>query len=186
MCSSDLYPLPYPLPEGYDPNGPYKNPGQSMPFPSPADAPVGLWNGNRQQLTNWTANPITGVLWEITWTSPIFDMRPDLRSMSENRSNRAQFSGVPIWRSAGQNVGSKLILQVHGLTDLRGFKAVAQDEGHVFDVSQVTTISAQEDVTAQFTNKGTDAVAIFDPFGGSYPIRYWRQDRKSTRLNSSH
>ena len=168
------YPLPYPLPQGYDPNGPYKNPGQTMPFPSPSDAPVGLWNGNRQQLTNWAANPSAGVLWQFVWASPIFDMRPDLRSMSENRTNKT-FSGIPIWRSAGQNVGAKLILQLHGLTDLRGFKAIAQDEGHVFDVAQVTSISAEEDVTAQFTNKGTDAVVIFDPFGGSYPIRYWRQ-----------
>jgi hypothetical protein len=145
-----------------------------MPFPSPSDAPVGLWNGNRQQLTNWTPNPFAGVLWQFVWASPIFDMRPDLRSMSENRTNKT-FSGIPIWRSAGQNVGAKLILQLHGLTDLRGFKAIAQDEGHVFDVAQVTSISAEEDVTAQFTNKGTDAVVIFDPFGGSYPIRYWRQ-----------
>lgn len=178
--------LPFPLPTGYDPSGPYRNPGQTQPFPSPTDAPVGLWNGPTVviQPDNWAPNPRTGVLYTVSWESPIYDFRPDLRGMTANNAESnptgrgpGRKSGVPIWRGAGQNVGVHLFLQFEIINaDLRGFRAFTKEEGHIADVSQARAIGPGTDVTSVFAQRSESTVFSFTPFGGSAPIRYWKMN----------
>lgn len=178
--------LPFPLPTGYTPEGPYNNPGQTQPFPSPYNTPVGLWNGPTVIITpdNWFPNPGGGRLWKVTWQSPIFDMRPDLRGMTANNADsnptgrgEGRKSGVPIWRAAGQNLGVHLYVQIQILSgDLRGCRAFAIDRGHISDVARVNQISQGLDVTSTFVQKNDSVVFSFTPFGGSAPIRYWQLD----------
>ena len=169
------YDLPYPLPGKYDPSGQFRNPAGTIPRPSPADMPVGAWIGSRVQLTNWTPNPELNdrILWRTQWASPIYDLRPDLGALSDNRSN-VTFSGVPVWRAAGQNVAAQLFVQISGLLDFRGFQVVSQEEAHVCDVTQIATITGPQDVTAEYTSKGASSIVTYSPFGDGYPVRYWR------------
>ena len=188
--------LPYPLPAEFDTSGPYRNPGQTIPSPMPTDMPVGLWRGERTTLDNWTANPVDDatVLWRVEWASPIFDMRPDLRSVSENRSNLTR-SGVPVWGGNTWSSGLHLwaITRVLGANapnvgqpDLRGLEVQYQEEGHVIDVTQLQTITPLEDVTNVFTNLGNSQMIAVNPWGTGNPVRYWRMRlRFQIRTNST-
>ena len=167
------YDLPYPLPEKYDPSGPLRNPGSTIPRPSPADMPVGGWIGGRVQMVDWEPNPAPNTLWRVKWASPIFDLRPDLGALSENRAN-VRPSGMAVWRAAGQNIAAQLFVQISGITDFRGFQVVSQEEAHVADVTQLLPIIAPQDVTDNFTSRGDSSVVTYSPFGDGYPIRYWR------------
>lgn len=135
--------------------------------------PVGAWIGSRSPLTNWIPNPEAGILWRVVWASPIFDLRPDLGALSENR-NVPRVSAVPIWRAAGQNSGAQLFVQCSTPNDSRGLQVVSTEEAHVCDVTQVVGITGAQDVTAEFTSKGLASVVTFSPYGDGYPIRYWR------------
>lgn len=165
--------LPYPLPGPFDPSGPYNNPGQTVPRPSPSSLPVGCWMGPRVSMAAWTANPTTGVLWRTEWATPIFDMRPDLGALSNNRAG-AHTSAIPIWRAGGQNVATQMFVQVYGITDFRGFQVVSIEEAHVQDLTQILSVTGPQDITADFTSKGTSSLSTFSPPGDGYPVRYWR------------
>lgn len=174
------YDLPYPLPGKYDPAGQFRNPAGTVPRPSPADMPVGAWIGGRIPVTNWTADPLGNgaILWRSEWASPIYDLRPDLGALSENRNNTTP-SGVSVWRAAGQNVAAQLFVQISAPTlpagiDYRGFQVISREEAHVCDVTQVTTVTGVQDVTAEFTSRGANSVVTFSPYGDGYPLRYWR------------
>jgi len=166
--------FPYPMPERYDPEGPYRNPGNTIPRPSPTNMPVGAWIGNRGALSNWTANPVEGVLWRTVWASPIFDLRPDLGGLSYTGNNNIRVAAVPIWRAAGQNVAAQLFVQVTNLTTFSGLQVLSIEEAHVCDVSSVATINDPEDITSAFTSKGVSSLFTFSPYGSGYPVRYWR------------
>lgn len=135
--------------------------------------PVGAWVGNRGALSNWTVNPASGVLWRTTWASPIFDLRPDLGALSDNRNN-ARVSAVPIWRAAGQNVATQLFVQISGLTSFSGLQVLSIEEAHICDVIAIATINDPEDITSALTSKGTDSIITVSPYGSGYPARYWR------------
>jgi len=135
--------------------------------------PVGGWFGSTSAIIDWTANPQAAVLWRASWSSPIYDLRPDLGALSDNRNN-ARLSGVSIWRAAGQNIAAQLFIQISGVQDFRGFQVISQEEAHVSDVTQILSVTGQQDVTAEFTSRGASSVVTFSPYGDGYPIRYWR------------
>ncbi len=177
--------LPYPLPSGYNAAGPYRNPGQTIPSPLPTDMPVGLWRGERISQDSWTANPPDdpAIRWRLEWASPVFDMRPDLRSTSENRSNNTGPNGVPIWGGNAWASGVHLWLDTQmlgqnapfvGQPDYRGVEVLLTEEAHPMDLTQLTTILPFQDVTASFANAGQSNVTIYSPWGTGNPIRYWR------------
>ena len=177
--------LPYPLPGGWTDAGPYRNPGQTVPFPAPQDMPVGLWRGERVVVDGWTANPPddANVLWRLDWASPIFDLRPDLRSVSDNRSNTNSFSGVPVWNANSWSSGVHLWLWTQAIgsnapfidqPDMRGLEVLYQEESNVIDLSQIGTTSDFQDVTAEFTNGGNSIITAYNPWGAGNPVRYWR------------
>jgi len=149
--------------------------------------PVGLWNGPTVVIRpdNWEALPPGGGrLYKVTWESPIYDFRPDLRGMTANNAESnptgrgpGRKSAVPIWRAAGQNTGVHLFLQFELIdADLRGFRAFTLENGHISDVSQVRGIGPGTDVTSVFSQRSESIVFSFVPFGGSAPIRYWKMN----------
>lgn len=167
--------LPYPFFTEFDPSGPYRNPGQTLPRPSAQNLPAGCWIGGRSGLT-WTAvDPVaTGATFRATWSSPIFDLRPDLGVMSQNQANRSP-SAVPIWRAAGMNVGVKLWVQISNLSGVNeSVRVETTEEGHVCDVAQIQTILYPQEITAEFTSRNQNSILGFTPYGDGYPIRYWR------------
>jgi hypothetical protein len=147
--------------------------------------PIGLWRGERVVVDGWTANPPddANVLWRLDWASPIYDLRPDIRSVSDNRSNTNSFSGVPVWNANSWSSGVHLWLwtQVIGSNapfidqpDMRGLEVLYQEESNVIDLSQIGTTSDFQDVTAEFTNGGNSIITAYNPWGAGNPVRYWR------------
>ena len=161
------------MPGAYDPEGPYRNPGSTLPRPSPTNMPVGGWFGPKGVLSNWTANPATRVLWRVGWASPVFDLRPDLGALSDNRAN-AGVSAIPIWRAAGQNVAAQLFVMIGRFNEFAGLQVLAEEDAHICDITQLASINDPEDVTSAFTSKGASSLLSFSPFGDGYPVRYWR------------
>lgn len=129
--------------------------------------------GPRVSMAAWTQNPDVGVLWRTEWATPIFDMRPDLGALSNNRVG-AHTSAIPIWRAAGQNIATQLFVQVYGITDFRGFQVISIEEAHVQDLTQILSVTGPQDITADFTSKGVASLSNFSPPGDGYPVRYWR------------
>ena len=173
------YELPYPLPRNYNPSGPYRNPGQTLPLPVPDNHPVGCWFGSLQRI-NWAVSGSSRLVSDAGWQSPIFDLRPDLRGLIQNTSNKTP-SAVPIWSNAGTNVGVHLWIQIDGAgatglnsIDLRGFQILAKERAHICDVAQIRSINNLQDVTAQFSSQGESAILAWTPFGDGYPVRYYQ------------
>jgi hypothetical protein len=150
------------------------------------------------------APPSPSILYTAEWDTPVFDLRPDLRSAQAAIKN-----GVPIWNTAG-----RLYVQLFGLTSFVddptnplptnipatvGLKAEAVDEGNtVFaqltqaskpDVfvtvpfNSVVRIGPPEVITSSFVfpmGQPPSAIVGFAPpgttlgAGEGYPIRYWR------------
>ena len=174
--------LPYPLPGSYDPSGPFRNPGSTNPLPSPADIPTPCWFGGGVPL-NWTdiSAASTEIQLQATWASPIFDMRPDIRNLNSNINSNGQpggrMSGVPIWNPASQlwiqfeNPGNAQGIRA---TSLQGFQIKAEEQVHVCDPNNLRSVSASEDVTAQFSTTGPSAILGWYPIGDGNPIRFYR------------
>ena len=95
----------------------YRNPDGTLPLPSAKNIPVPLWVQTRVPF-NWSGPVSVGpggtdpqpvppsYDFTYTWDSPIFDLRPDLRSAQAGPKN-----GVPIWNTAG-----RLYVQLFGLS----------------------------------------------------------------------
>lgn len=178
------YRLPYPLPTGYDPTGPFRNPGATNPLPAPADIPTPCWFGGGVPLymtSTITFGSSADIVLQGAWTSPIFDMRPDIRGLVSNTVDNGtpgHVSAVPIWNPAAQ-----LWVQfenpanaINGIraTTLSGFQVLAQEEVHVCDPNNITTVSTPEDVTAQFTTTGLSSILAWYPLGDGNPVRFYR------------
>lgn len=176
--------MPYPLRrEPYDDSAQFRNPAGSMPFPQPGDMPVGLWYGPRVEVP-WqivTASPpplgykLVEPLYETSWSSPVFDLRPEQRSMANNRSDRSNtvnpFMGTPIWGAAGGSLRVQ-IMQVNPVVD--GLKVEAVEQAHVMDVAMLESINLAQDITAQFTSSNMSTILRYYPSGDGAPDRYWR------------
>ena len=190
------YPMPYPLRRGeYDDSSQFRNPAGTQPFPQPGDMPVGMWQGEEQRIEFRTAGtppygfPNLGSFspdgWAL-WSSPVFDLQPELRGMSNNTSNMSEVAGrptlrgygaVPIWGSGGKLLRVSFQKAPANIK----FMILTYEEGHVIDPARVTPITPLpgQDITAQYqtgaapANLQTYNVTLnFAPFGGG--MRYWR------------
>ena len=166
----------------YDPSGLRHNPAGTIPFPYPQNAPSGLWNGGRGSLT-WTNNS-AGLL-TAKWQSPLFDLRPQLRAAMEGLTG-----GTPVWLSMGG--GGKLWVQIDNISkDLpapatndwtTNLQVIAREYGHINDPLEVSQITADADITSEFTGDQDSAVLTFLPTGQGYPIRWYRAEVEFTYL----
>ena len=194
----------------------YSNPSVTLPMPMGKAMPVPLWVQTKLGF-RWSdpffldaaTPPDEGgtlpetVGYTFEWDSPIFDLRPDLRSGQAGPKN-----GVPIW-----NTAARLYLSLFGLTGTvadplpgvnqqpatMGLTALAVDQGNavfahitqaanpdpllVRPYNSVQDIGPPESITSSFVYPAgqPDAVVIgFAPpgtnLGGGegYPLRYWR------------
>jgi len=158
--------------KGYDQDPMYRNPGHTLPFPEAEDIPIPLWEGATVQYpgANWTT---VGQFKYIYGETPLFDMRPDLRS-ADGRQRR----GMPIWTADG-----KLFVWIRGLTSrtdvMQNFRITGLESGHPYDATQVAPIIGQYDVTqaVQYgTNQPNNCIVTFEPHGAGSgaPTRYWK------------
>lgn len=139
-----------------------------MPFPQPQSAPVGLWEGGRSSLS-WTT--LANGTIQASWGSPLFDLRPELRSAQSGLTG-----GTPIWRPMG--AGGALWVQVENLlvdaTATTGLVVTTTEFGHVNDPNAVTSTATESEITSEFVGGNASAVMQFLPTGQGYPIRYYR------------
>lgn len=166
--------LPYPLPGTWNPSGPFRNPGGTNPLPQPANLPVTVWFGARVPVT-WGPSPDPEVVFEARWASPTFDLYPWLRGMSDDSANQLAAGATPIWAGPGSLFRFQVTAPTaNGLggTDLTGFRLTYKEFGHISQVTQVQSIDAEQDVTAQFTSNQQAAIIHVTP----KPIRYYRVD----------
>lgn len=185
----------------------YQNSQGTLPMqPPPAGSmPASQWYTQWMPL-QWTlsetvdtdsASPLgVGYVYTCSWTSPAFDLRPDLRS-----GNAGPKDGTPIWTRSG-----RLFVQLAGdaqgtgiqpsLVDLLfNFSAQAQDWvnttfnrsgdrrlGEGIGAGAGLLAEGPVDVSAQFSATG-DARTVLVGFappgttlggGEGYPVRFWR------------
>jgi hypothetical protein len=166
----------------YDPSGLRNNPAGTIPFPYPQNAPSGLWDGGRASLT-WTNNA-DGLL-TAKWQSPLFDLRPYLRAAMQGLTG-----GTPIWLPMGG--GGKLWAQVDNISKtlpapaannwVANLQVISREYGHVNDPQSISQITADADITSEFTGGEDSAVLTFLPPGQGYPIRWYRVEIEFTYL----
>jgi hypothetical protein len=191
------------FPSQYGRSEQYRNPEGSLPLPAAKEIPRPTWAQPRIPL-QWVGptligppNPI-GNLWTVTWESPWYDLRPDLRS-----SQQQVKIGVPIWDRA-----ARLYVELSGPPgpsggfSSAGFSASSSEyaENLSLDPGQVilgapgsfpatvpqplpVTPSVPVNVTGTFF-PGVGLVystqGVFSPpgttagGGDGYPIRYWK------------
>jgi hypothetical protein len=163
----------YPTDKPPDNSGMQHNPGMTLPFPQPQNAPVGLWQQPRQSLS-W-ANGTGNVVRTATWSSPLFDLRPDIRGAAGYPT-----TGMPIWRPMG--AAGQLFVQIHGLNvsfGINGLRLFSQEFGHVIDPNAIVRITPPEEITAEISSASAtvappSAILSFFAPGSGYPIKYWR------------
>jgi len=98
----------YPAEFGHSPE--YDNPGVTLPLPSPQEMPRPIWftpkiaiRWGDPEFNQFPPLP-PGVTWHYRWSTPAFDLRPDLRS-----AQAAPKDGQPVW-----SVGGRLYVQLAG------------------------------------------------------------------------
>ena len=164
--------LPYPLRKDWNPSGPYRNPGATNPLPNPANMPVSAWFGARVPVV-WAAAADPAATFEADWASPTFDLYPQLRGLSDNSTNNLAAGSQPVWKGPSAMFRFQLSSPVAdglGGLDLRGFRVTYREFGHISDVTQVTSIDAAQDISAQVTAAQGDSVVFLSP----KPLRYYR------------
>lgn len=160
-------PEPWPPPGPYSDAGQYYNPAGTLPFPTPQGLPIGCWTGFTQAITC----PAGG---SVTFGSPVFDLRPELRASDARLPQPA----VPIWKPSTitGGAGGKLWVQFFD-TDtvaLGGLSATAQGFAAIQEVDQVVSAEAPEDVTGEFVSTAASSIMTFVPVGSGYPVRFWQ------------
>lgn len=117
------------------------------------------------------------------WSSPLFDLRPDLVTPAAPAGST--LGAVPIW-SSGQ-----LVVQVQfkaGIDNLRGINMTVWDEASAYEPGAVQIVTAEQDVTSQYTTAGdfhgprpatsTQGIAgigcFAPPSGPGGYVKYWR------------
>ena len=160
-------PQPWPPAEPWSDKGQWNNPAGTNPFPTPTQMPVGCWSGGSQVITC----PAGAT---ATWSSPIFDLRPEFRASDGKRPTPS----IPIWKPSTitGGAGGKLWVQIQN-TDTENLflmTCLAQELGHINDVQQVITVEGQEDITAEFLPTAQSTILTFVPPGAGYPVRFYR------------
>jgi hypothetical protein len=184
----------------------YRNPWGSVPSPKAKDVPQSLWITERLAVPWSGLGAVAAGLDQGIWRSPVFDLRPDLRS-----ANSAKKEGIPVW-----NPSARLYVQIFNLNftaatteDLRlNFAERANTTyGHVYSAAPnravgvptppssgfpnqaanqaVVTVTARVDITSEImmsTLQPDSAVLTFVPLGEGYPVRYWSIDLFFSKL----
>ena len=170
------YNMPFPTyyPVKTDESGYNYNPAGSIPGPAPRPSSVpGLWVGSKLPLQNRFADGTSPVFRTMTWSTPVFDLRPEL----DAAPGIAPTNSVPLWRQLF-GTGGKLWLQVSGFNTAfstkTGLRVRSTEFAHVIDPGAMAQIDDPEDVTAEAVGTAPSAIWQFSAPGGGYPCRFWR------------
>jgi len=174
---SHFFNLPWPhgyYPASSDTSGYQYNPAGSIPQPSPKINTVpGQWVGEPVALLSLFTPGVLPVVRTYTWSSPLFDLRPEMRASG----GRIPGNAVPVWRQLF-GVGGKLWIQL-GNFNADGFsktelRVTATEFGHIVDTVRVDQIDDSVDVTTEIPPLAPSALLAFGPPGDGYPMRFWR------------
>lgn len=172
----------------------YRNPHGSIPSPTAKDVPITLWHTPQPIAVPWQGVDGNGDD-NAAWTTPTFDLRPDLRSAQNDAK-----VGVPIW-----DTSARLYVQVFGLSTaagntqglrlgvaelancIHGNVTTAQPPRAVAPIGggfpaqvgrdPVVPVTPTIDISSELmlgTNQSNSAILVFAPLGEGYPVRYWR------------
>lgn len=150
--------------EGY-----LNNPNGSLPFPKPNSMPIGFWDGGEIALQTFAAGTPN---WRTaTYRTPIFDLRPDLRSMTGGEQE-----GVAIWKDSGAGKGGRLHLMVDNIDNgaTSGLDVVCTEFVSPNRPSLMRQVTNCVNVSDQFVVAGRSATYISFQPTGEYPIRFWQ------------
>ena len=159
---------------GFVPNDPsnrgyLKNPNGSLPFPKPSNMPIGFWDGGEIALQTF---PASSPYWrEATYQTPIFDLRPDLRSMTGGEQE-----GVPIWKYSGSGRGGRLHLMIDNIDGgaTVGLNVECSEIVSPNRPSIMRQVTDCVDISDQFVVDTRSATYVsFEPTG-EFPIRFWQ------------
>ena len=157
-----------PIAQKFDREPLYQNEPHTVPGPLSKEI-RGHW-ARRAHPLSWVAGT-PPVVATAGVSSPVFDLRPDLRG-----SDGFQPEGVAIRRSSAYGSGGRLMFQFH---PLGGFDAITQtlrvyavESGHIVDPQKVAGLHKPQDVSEQWWDGGVDQVMEFSPPGN--PIRFWK------------
>lgn len=153
----------------------YRNPSTTSPLPAPgSDMPVAFWTSAKTRLT-WELQSDNTYL--AIWRSPMFNLRPDLRSAAG-----AIKAGVPIFTRSGQlhiaisDLVSSSVSTTKGLrVESAEFAAVTYGQPGNAN-SSIPRVTAFVDLTPSImlgTNQPDTVIVQFAPIGGSSPVRFW-------------
>ena len=183
MAANAAYP-------GYPPGFPSLT---QQPGGTPAPGAPTTWPHSPHLPPTRAKNPIRAVWWGAerspTWgiapagapvdvvrqgviSSPVFDLRPDLR-----HSQGSPSPAVPIYRPAG---GGYLYLQISRIQDavdqLTSLEVTSTERGHVSRADLVQVISEPEDITALILPTAQAVIIPIQPPGSGFNVRYWACD----------
>ena len=176
MSGNPYWNLPFPAyyPVKTNESGYNYNPAGSIPRPvsKPYTVP-GLWVGAKVPLQGLFANGTQPVLRTVTWSTPVFDLRPELHAATGEAPNNA----VPVWRQL-YGVGGKLWVQItnfdSAIDTKTGLRLTSTEFGHIVDPDAMAQIDDPEDITSEFVGPAPSGIVAFTPPGAGYPVRFWR------------
>jgi hypothetical protein len=111
------------------------------------------------------------------WQSPVFNLRPDLRSAGGSPK-----TGVPIWGTS-----ARFFVQISNLVNAsasttQGLRVSAREQASIAygDVrtgfTSIENVTSPVDVTSDImlgTGQPDRVILVFAPLGESYPVRFW-------------
>jgi hypothetical protein len=110
---------------------------------------------------------------QAEWSSPVFDLRPDLRN-AQSRIPNAQ----PIWRAGGLGAGGRMFILLDGLFSTpdatANLRILSREQAHPWDGNNLRYIQPWQDITTDVIGDRPCTLISFLPPGEGYPIRYWR------------
>ena len=185
------------------------NPYRTVPFPQPSNMPQGCWYSGSVRLP-WGAAPapigsadtpatyFRGCL----WTSPIYDLRPNLRGLSASGTTQvgagSSSNAIPIWGwsshmlyvqirnlRAGAAEGVAPVLPPGFSLPGNSLKILASEFAHVSDPGQLTQVLPSTDITSQVNTDTDSAILNFRPLGEGLPVRFWRLNLQFIVVNQA-
>jgi len=143
-----------------------------VPSMTPEDATRrGYWVGSEAPLQ--FAAGVAPVIAVATWGSPIFDLRPELRSSYEPRLGNTQ----AIWRAPAFGGGGRLLVQISTLdgVNIEDYAlSVRVDATELLHISRSDSVRVSNvtNATSELLDGRATAVLEFLPPGN--PIRFWQ------------
>ena len=174
---SHFFNLPWPhgyYPAKTDASGYQHNPAGSIPQPAPRLTTVpGQWVGEPIAIQSYFVAGVAPVVRTYTWSSPLFDLRPEMRASG----GRAPANTVPVWRQLFGS-GGKLWVQL-GNFNANGFsktelRITSTEIGHIVDTERVDQMADAVDVTTEIPPLAPAGLLVFRPPGDGLPMRFWR------------